>query len=145
MTVSATTGLAVVHRATAAKLAVGSVCACAVVALVDPGSPGRYPPCPTSALLGFDCPACGTLRGIHALSRGRLATALDHNLLLALAVPLGLVAWWGWVRVAAGRAPWPVTWPRWALPAVMVVAVAFTLARNLPVDGLAWLASDAAS
>jgi len=142
VTAFAAAGPSVVGRATAAKLAVGSLAACAVVALVDPDQPGRYPPCPTSALLGFDCPACGTLRGVHALSRGRIASALDHNLLLALAVPVGLVAWWGWVRIAAGRPPWRVAWPRWALPVVVVIAVAFTVARNLPVDGLAWLASD---
>lgn len=132
-----------VERATAATLAVGAVCGCALVALVDPGESSAYPACPTRALLGIDCPACGTLRGLHALTRGQLGRALDHNVLLLLAVPVGLVAWWGWVRGALGRPVRPVTTPRWAVPALVVVAVAFTALRNVDVAALSWLASSA--
>lgn len=130
-------------RAGSAALAVGAVGACAVVALVDPNEGGRYPVCPTRALLGIDCPACGTLRGLHALSRGQIGTALDHNLLLLVAVPLGVVAWWRWVRSSLGHTVRPLTLPGWALPAVVVVATAYAVARNLPVEALAWLGSDA--
>jgi hypothetical protein len=130
-------------RATPAGLAVGAVCACAVVALVDPNEGGRYPACPTRALLGIDCPACGTLRGLHALTRGQIGTALDHNLLLVLAVPVGIVVWWRWVRSSLGHGIRPLAPPGWAIPALVVAATAFAIARNVPFEAVAWLASDA--
>ncbi len=130
-------------RAAPASLAIGAVCGCALVALVDPNEGGRYPTCPTRALLGLDCPACGTLRGLHALSRGRLGLALDHNVLLILAIPFGVVLWWGWVRSALGGPAAPVTLPRWAVPVLVTIAAVFTVARNLPTASLAWLGSDA--
>ena len=39
---------------------------------VDPNAGGTYPVCPTQALLGVDCPACGGLRGTHSLLHGDL-------------------------------------------------------------------------
>ena len=129
-------------RALPATLAAGAVCAGALIALVDPEG-GAYPACPTRALLGVDCPACGTLRGLHALSRGRLTEALDHNLLLVLAVPLGVVAWLGWVRAAAGVPVAARSVPRWAIALAVVVAIAFAVLRNLSLDGLEWLDSAA--
>lgn len=130
-------------RAVPASLALGAVCAGAVVALVDPDGGGPFPTCPTRALLGVDCPVCGTLRGMHALSRGRLVEALDHNLLLLVAVPVGLVAWWGWVRAAVGTPVPARTEPRWAIGVAIVVAAAFGVVRNLPLEGLGWLGSGA--
>lgn len=131
------------ERATAASLAIGALCGCALVALFDPSDTSAYPSCPTRTLLGIDCPACGTLRGLHALSHGQVGQALDHNALLVLAVPIGLVAWWGWVRGAVGRRTRPITLPAWAGPMLVVVALAFTVLRNLDVEALAWLGSSA--
>lgn len=131
------------ERAVPASLAIGAVCACTLIALVDPNEAGRYPTCPTRSLLGIDCPACGTLRGLHALSRGRVGEALDHNLLLLLAVPLGAVVWWRWLREATGKPPRPVRLPRWVVPTVVVLATVFAVLRNLPIAGLTWLDSAA--
>lgn len=131
------------ERAASASLAIGALCGCALVALVDPSDTDAYPTCPTRTLLGIDCPACGTLRGLHALGRGQVGRALDHNVLLLLAVPIGLAAWWGWVRGALGRPPRPVAIPRWTIPAVVLVAAAFTVLRNLDGGALSWLGSGA--
>lgn len=129
-------------RRTAASLAAGALGACALLALVDPDD-GGYPLCPTKALLGIDCPACGTLRGLHALSRGRIGEALDHNLLLLVAVPVGLLVWWGWAAAALGRPRTAVRVPRWLAPMAVGVALGFTILRNLPGGPLGWLASGA--
>ena len=147
-------------RLRSAGLAAGGVAACSIVALVDPHD-GGYPACPTQVLLGVDRPFCGSLRGINSLLHGRVAEALDHNLLLALLVPIAVIAWVGWVRAALGREDrrppgspprsmlsWVrPSWvaPGWVLPAVVGVALAFAVARNLPVSGLSWLASDAST
>lgn len=131
------------ERGGPASLAIGAVCGCALIALVDPDDGGRFPVCPTRALLGIDCPACGTLRGLHALSRGNVGLALDHNLLLLLAVPIGAIVWLRWVASALGREPAPVQVPRWVVPCLVVIATAFAVVRNLPGGPLPWLDSAA--
>lgn len=95
------------------------------------------PLCPTQALLHLDCPACGTTRGLVDLLQGDLVGALDHNLLLLVALPtVALAAANRWL----GRPRLPAL-PRWALPAVVVLLAAFTVVRNLALPGLAWLDS----
>jgi hypothetical protein len=132
-----------VGRARATSLAIGAVAGCTLVAAVDPSDSGTYPSCPTQALLGFDCPACGTLRGVHAITRGRLGDALSHNVLLLVAVPVGLLVWWRWVRAAAGRPVVARPLPAWVVPVAVSVALAFTVLRNLDVTALHWLDSAA--
>lgn len=131
------------ERTSQASLAMGAVAGCALLALVDPAEGGRYPTCPTRALLGIDCPACGTLRGLHALTRGNVGDALDHNLLLVLAVPIGAIIWWRWVRAAMGRPTSTMAPPRWAPGVLIAVAAVFAIVRNLPIPSLAWLDSGA--
>jgi hypothetical protein len=128
------------ERAVAAWTAAGTGAALAIIALVDPNRPGHYPTCPTRLVLDLDCPACGTLRGLHALSQGDVASALDHNILLLAAVPLGAWIWLRWVRTAITGRPAPaVSWPRWVAPAMIGVAVVFTVTRNLAIPALTWL------
>lgn len=119
-----------------------AVAAGLTVALNDPSRSAIFPPCPSRTLLGLDCPACGGLRGTHDLLGGRVGEALGHNLLLPgllLAMAAGLVLW---LVPLIGRPapPWRV--PRWVTGAAIAVITAFTVARNLPVDALSFLASD---
>ena len=127
-------------RSAAAWAAAATLAAGAVVVVLDPNQPGHYPVCPTRFLTGLDCPLCGTLRGLHDLSRGHVASALDHNVLLVVTVPLLLWIWIRWVRTAASGRPAPaLPSPRWAVPVMVSVAVAFTVVRNLSIPGLTWL------
>ena len=127
-------------RTTAGLVAIGTAGLAAIVATVDPHHPGRFPTCPTRWFTGLDCPACGTMRGLHDLAHGDVLGALDHNLLLALAVPFGLWIWSGWVRTAAtGARPRRVDWPRSVAVVALVVVGVFTVARNLPPPAVAWL------
>jgi hypothetical protein len=127
-------------RAAPVGLAVGAGLAVAALAAVDPEG-GHLPLCPSAALLGLDCPACGTLRGVHDLTRGRVLEALDHNLLLLVAVPAAVWLWWRWLRAAGGGSPARVAPPTWVVPALVGVAMTFMVLRNLPVDALGWLAA----
>ena len=129
------------ERAASASLAVGALVGCAVIAAVDPERGGPYPVCPTRALLALDCPVCGTLRGLHALSRGHVASAVSHNVLLLVAVPIGVAVWFRWVMGALGRSGPVLVAPSWAIPTVIAVATVFTAARNVPVPALSWLGS----
>lgn len=129
------------ERATSATFALGALAGCAVVAIVDPAESGLYPVCPTRALLGVDCPVCGTLRGLHAISRGQLVGAASHNALLLVAVPVALAVWLRWVAGALGRHLELPAVPRWVAPAAVTVAVVFAIVRNMSQPALAWLGS----
>jgi hypothetical protein len=126
-----------------ATVSLAALGACAVVAAVDPNEPGHYPTCPFKLVTGLDCPGCGTLRAIHALTRGDLLLAMDHNVLTVLFLPVLVWAWLGWWRHRRGeRAEPPALTGRVAL-AVPVVVGLFWVVRNLPIEPLAWLASTA--
>ena len=99
-----------------------------------------YPLCPSRLLFGIDCPACRGLRGTHDLLRGHVGQALDHNLLLP-----GFLAILGGAGSVAPAARGPprraLRFPRWATVGAVALLAAFTVARNLPLAPLEFLAS----
>jgi len=99
-----------------------------LTALVSPEQPGHYPTCPFRALTGLDCPGCGSLRALHDLAHGHFVTALTHNAMLVVMLPIALVVW---LRVVTGRTSARAS-PRWLAPAVLVTLVIWTVVRNLP-------------
>jgi len=106
----------------------------------DPHRPWSWGICPTALLLDLDCPACGSLRAVNDLTHLRPGAAASSNLLLVAAIPVAVGALALWlVDGYRGR-------PRRRLPArlrrpvayaLIGVAVAFTVARNLPGSWLA--------
>lgn len=115
--------------------------ATAYTALVDPNRSGAFPQCITRRLTGLDCPMCGGLRAVHALSRGDLGGAIGHNAVVVVALPLVVAAWLWWSARAVGARPPAVRWPRWAPWATLAVLVAFTVVRNTGWAGVGWLDS----
>jgi hypothetical protein len=113
----------------------------AYLAAVDPAEGGVWPPCPSRTLLGLDCPGCGGLRGTHDLLRGDLLGALDHNLLLPVAVGVIAVALALWLLPLVGRPARVLRFPPWATAAAIAVVATFTVLRNLPFPALDYLAS----
>ena len=97
------------------------------VGLGNPHKPDFvFPPCPFKLLTGWNCPACGGLRMTHDLLHGDLAAAVVDNVFLLLGLP-ALLAWIV-LRWRAGR-------PMMTMPAIVVVAVlavAWTVVRNMP-------------
>ena len=92
-------------RPLAAPLAVAAAAAggCAVIWLANPTVPGGIlPVCPTKALLGIDCPGCGSLRMIYSLLHLDVPAALRFNALGMVAVLLLLWAYGVWVYGSAG-------------------------------------------
>jgi len=115
--------------------AVGVIAATAYIRAVDPNEPGHYPLCPTLAILGIDCPGCGGLRATHALARGDISAALDHNALFVVLVPVLIVAWALWLRrawtgVTPARTPLRDAVSRAVPIAILVIAMAFAVIRN---------------
>jgi hypothetical protein len=99
----------------------------AYVGLADPHNPDfAFPGCPFKLLTGWNCPACGGLRMTHDLLHGDLAAAVVDNIFLLVGLPALLA--WVLVRRRAGR-------PAFTMPAIAVIvvlAVTWTVARNLP-------------
>lgn len=96
--------------------------------------------CPLRRFTGLDCPLCGATRATFALLRGDVATALDHNLLYVLALPIVVLLVLLWLVRRR--------WPAWVekpvtLWSVAAVAVAFGIVRNLPFDAVSVLGSAA--
>lgn len=126
------------HLRAPATVAAAVAGATALVALVDPARPGRYPVCPFLALTGHYCPGCGGLRAVHALTRGDIALAADLNLLLVAALPLLLAVYLRWVvgrwrGIAARRPDGPAPGRAAYLTTGVVFAVmlSFGVLRNL--------------
>lgn len=105
----------------------------------DPHQQGSWGLCP-SAALGVYCPGCGGLRAVNDLTNGDVAAAASSNLLLIALLPVAVVllgrwaydSWTGRARTLDERRVRPV------LIALGVVALAFTVLRNLPAGS--WLA-----
>jgi hypothetical protein len=104
----------------------------AFVYLVDPNSATNpYPRCLLKAATGIDCPGCGGTRALYSLLHGDVAGALDHNLLVFVAVPIVLYLA---VRYALAQfdvhlpAPRARPWMGWAALTFLVV---FSVVRNI--------------
>ncbi|HEX3718844.1 MAG TPA: DUF2752 domain-containing protein [Verrucomicrobiae bacterium] len=105
----------------------------AVLFFFDPETAGFYPVCGIHQLTGLQCPGCGSLRALHQLTHGNIAAAWHFNPLLVALLPIGF---WLGLRAAA---LWVFGW-RWPgiinKPivgwAIVVVAIVFGIARNIP-------------
>lgn len=123
-------------------LAAGAAAALGILAVVDPTRHALGPPCPLKVLTGLDCPLCGATRATGALVRGDVVTALDHNALYVLALPVVGMLMLFWLMRAR--------LPAWTESArlrisLAVVAISFGVVRNLPIDAVSFLGSAAGS
>jgi hypothetical protein len=126
--------------AVAAPLATlaGTATALTTLALRNPEQPGHYPVCPFHAMTGLWCPGCGSLRALHALTHGDLATAVQRNALAVAVLPFLIGAWVAWFGRALGRPRTSRVAPPAVLWSLVTLIVAFGVARNLPATS--WLA-----
>ena len=98
----------------------------------DPHEPGHVlPQCPFRMLTGLLCPACGGTRMVYDLMHGHFTEAWLDNRALLLTSPyaLALLGRWAWEGLR-GRRWRPTLSPR-AQVVVLVVAVAWTVVRNI--------------
>lgn len=94
--------------------------------------------CLSKRLFGIDCPGCGGLRTVNSLMRGDLLGALDHNVILAVVLPVVAVLWLAWfIEPLTGRKVSLPEPPRWVVMSMTLVLVAFMVLRNI--DGPAWV------
>lgn len=100
--------------------------------------------CFSKRLFGIDCPGCGGLRTVNSLLRGDLLGALDHNVILALGLPVLAIMWLLWfLEPLTGKRIHVPEPPKWVTVSVTLALFGFMVLRNI--DGPAWiqwLASD---
>lgn len=58
-----------------------------ILYIFSPSNSRLYPKCIYLSITGWQCPGCGTLRGLHALLHGRLYQAWLLNPLLLVGLP----------------------------------------------------------
>ena len=107
---------------------------CGAVWMGDPTTPGGpLPVCPTKALLGIDCPGCGSLRMLYSLLHGDVPAAVRYNVLGFVAVLFLLWAFgtWTYGRIVGRKI---VSWQhhRWAAAVALVLVSVWFVVRNLP-------------
>lgn len=106
------------------------------ITLLNPGDSG-VTICASKGLFGIDCPLCGGLRCVNSLMRGHFLAAADHNVILAVALPLVAATWLVWLGAQLfGHEIRVSEPPRWLIGTVAVLLLAFTVVRN--VGGPAW-------
>ena len=96
-------------------------------------------PCLVTKFTGLTCAGCGTQRMVAALLRGDVPGAIRQNPFMFVLLPLaGAYLVWECWRYVQGESPlYARRGSRWALWAILGLAAAFTLLRNLP--GFAFL------
>lgn len=115
-------------------VAASAACVCTAVWLGDPTTPGGpLPLCPTKALLGIDCPGCGSMRMLYSLMHGNLLAAARFNALAVVALVLLVWAYGGWTygRVT-GRQIRSWQHGRWSAALALVLTIAWFVVRNVP-------------
>jgi hypothetical protein len=120
---------------TAATLAAATL----AVHVRDPHVSHSWGVCPLYAMTGIYCPGCGGLRGVNDLTNGHVGQAASSNLLLVLALPFAAVFFVRWVHGAwTGRDVRAVpAMPRAVTVTLIVIAVGFSIVRNVPGSWLA--------
>jgi len=98
----------------------------------NPNSYNFYPVCEFHQLTGLNCPGCGGTRAAYQLLHGHVLRALEDNALVVLSLA-GLAARGVWFKTKKilRRPAGPFLPPEFFWP-LLVVAVVFTVLRNLP-------------
>jgi len=104
----------------------------AVLYFFNPSTHGFYPVCEFHQLTGLNCPGCGGTRAVYQLLHGHLLRALEDNALVVLALA-GLAGRGVWCETKKflRRPAGPFLPPEFFWP-LLVIAVVFTVLRNLP-------------
>ena len=123
-----------VRLAAPVAVALGAAVAGTGIWFAKPTTPGGpIPVCPSKALLGLNCPGCGSCRMIYSLLHGDLPAALHFNALGAIALVVLLIGYATWAISRVRGTPhrsW--TTYRHAPTAVLVTTLAWFVVRNLP-------------
>ncbi|AVP70702.1 DUF2752 domain-containing protein [Prescottella equi] len=119
-----------------AAVAAAAFAVCGFVVRANPTVPGGpIPTCPTQALLGLDCPLCGSSRMLYALLHFDVPGALRYNAVGVAAAVVLVAAYVVWVfRSLRGRRRESTRRPGWVPVAVGSTLAVWFVVRNLPFE-----------
>ena len=100
---------------------------------------GNLPKCVFHELTGLYCPGCGVQRSFHALLQGHVLTAIDHNPLFILFLPLVIYFILAFVFDKKHSRSSFIYKASFGI-AVAIIVVSFWVLRNLPFAPFSWLA-----
>ncbi|MBJ7281942.1 MAG: DUF2752 domain-containing protein [Acidimicrobiia bacterium] len=104
------------------------------------GTSGGRILCPFRLATGLDCPFCGGTRATHSFLNAEIGRAFDHNVLVALLVPvalaIGVLLLWRGITGRGWRVPMP---SRNVWIGLGFITVIFWVLRNIP--AFSWLGS----
>ncbi|WP_055585664.1 DUF2752 domain-containing protein [Peterkaempfera griseoplana] len=120
------------HRALAplAVLAAG-VAGAGYLYVTDPHQPGHVlPQCPFRLVTGLLCPACGGTRMVYDLMHGHFTAAWLDNRALLITSPYAMALLGRWMVEGLRGRRWQPQLSRRTQAVVLVLAVAWAVARN---------------
>ena len=105
----------------------------AFLTLVDPVTSVFAPKCMFKYLTGYDCPACGIQRSLHALLNGDTVTALRYNYFLLISIPyfLAVAITTFWKADLIVKMGYYVQHPN-VVRAILVLIIIWWIVRNIP-------------
>jgi Protein of unknown function (DUF2752) len=116
----------------AVTLVLAGIIAGAVLFFFNPSKYSFYPVCQFHQLTGLNCPGCGSTRAAYQLLHGHFSAALHDNALFVLALAaLAARSIWFLKRKSSNRTVNFFLPPK-ALWTFLVIALVFTVLRNLP-------------
>ena len=125
---------------------VGVLAAVVLVYLYEPVSNKQYyPQCGFKRMTGLDCPGCGGLRSVHAITHGRPVAAFRNHPALVLSLPILIYLFVLWLREwrQTGELPIPLASTSCNRPLIWIAAlfIAVGVIRLIPVKPFSWLAT----
>ena len=101
--------------------------------IVNPHSNIFVPKCMFRLLTGYDCPACGIQRSLHALLNGDTVTALRYNYFLLISIPyfLAVAITTFWKADLIVKMGYYVQHPN-VVRAILVLIIIWWIVRNIP-------------
>lgn len=97
-----------------------------------PGPHSIFPDCPFLRWTGLYCPGCGFTRMLHHLVHGEVGLALKDNALALFCLPLLVALPLQALLPARYRFPIRPARPALWVIGLVIIIVAFTIARNIP-------------
>ena len=76
------------RRLTVGLIWLMTVAASVYIFIFEPGKTGFFLDCPFRVMTGFNCPGCGTTRGLHRLLHGDIVGAFQFNPIMFLLLPI---------------------------------------------------------
>ena len=132
---------------TVACLLIGLALATYLLRIDLAGDQHFLPKCTLKSVSGLFCPGCGNTRAAQALLRGDIGGALHQNVLFVCALPFFILwlayTWVNWVFPGIWKSilPWKnFRWKYGYSVTLVIVLVAFSILRNVPVKPFSWMA-----